>query len=133
MRTWKFASEIYWPLVTTTPEGLLAKQIRIHEIWICCPVFCTLRLNVSCWYCPAMMSVALFPTWWEGGLYRAALPAGCVAQEKLGYGVLESKPQNEIFINVSWVVKFPPAGIKIGWNSLLKRTYQNNFFLRIDI
>ena len=92
------ASMFFSALVTTTPEGLLAKQIRIHEIWICCPVFCTLRLNVSCWYCPAMMSVALFPTWWEGGMHRAALPAGCVAQEKLGYGVFESNPQNIFFI-----------------------------------
>ena len=32
----------------------------------------------------------------RGGLHRAALPAGCVAQEKLGYGVFESNPQNEI-------------------------------------
>ena len=34
-------------LVTTAPEGLLAKQIRIHEIWICCPVFCT-YIEIEC-------------------------------------------------------------------------------------
>ena len=54
----------------------------------------------------------------RGGLHRAALPAGCVAQEKLGYGVFESNPQNRFlfFINVSWLVKFPPTGIKINSN-----------------
>ena len=44
----------------------------------------------------------------RGGLHRAALPAGCVAQEKLGYGVFESNPQNLFlfFINGVFVLFF---------------------------